>query len=460
MKIKSLLSALMALVMVAGCLSGCGDTDSSSKGTSGNKKVPDENAEVFTIAKTAYYSDQDSWNSDTAYGEAIREALAEIEGEYNIKIKIDYYAPTEFLNIAQTSIQNGDTEFADIMFHNLFSFGPLYAQGLLYDLNGLKNLDIDADYWEDSIKEVASFKNGIYGIGSSGINGYGGGNSVCYNRDMVKLLGLEDPVELVRRGEWTWDKLREYSLKAVKDMNNDGKFTEDDRFGCTSQAYDGFCPVWLTAGVPTMVKDANGNLTYNMLSNDAVKALQKLKSVFTVSDGMFYAGGMDGQAQQALFLSGNCMFLIGGWTSEAEDTGEFEIATIPLPKYTADSDYATPVYHNTTILSVPATTEKAELIGKVLQILGEKTKDFSEYAIEDGSVKYTDRDQYVEMATKYAGKLIVDPFNIMLNVNESISIGTMRAIAMPIFSGNTYSVYTEGNAAKIQSLLDEMFNQE
>lgn len=460
MKIKSLLSALMALVMVAGCLSGCGNTDSSSAGTSGNKKVPDENAEVFTIAKTAYYSDQDSWNSDSAYGEAIREALAEIEGEYNIKIKVDYYAPTEFLNIAQTAITNGDTEFADIMFHNLFQFGPLYAQGLLYDLNGLENLDIEADYWEDSIKEVASFKNGIYGIGSSGLNGYGGGVGVCYNRDMIKSLGLEDPVELVRRGEWTWDKLREYSLKAVKDMNNDGKFTDADRFGCTSVSYDAYCPVWLTAGVPTMVKDANGNLTYNMLSAEAVTALQKFNTIFTVDDGMFYAAGMQGLVQQEQFLSGKSLFLLGHWTSEGEDTGEFEIATLPLPKYTADSNYISPTFHNTTIMSVPATTEKAELIGKVLQILGEKTKDFHDYAIEDASVNYVDRDQYIEMATEYAGDFTVDPFTIMLNVNESISVGTMRAIGMPVFSGQSYTGYTEGSATKIQSLLDEMFNQE
>ena len=457
MKIKSFLSLLMVFVLMLGCMSGCGKN--STSGGSADKDGPNEDAEIFTIAKTAYYEEDDPWNGDGEYGEAIREAFAEIESEYNIKIEIDYYSPSDFRNIAQTAITNGDTEFADIMVYNLFAFGPLYSQGLLYDMSGIDGLDTNSDFWEDSIMDVSSFNNGVYGIGSSGLNCYSGGNQIQYNRDMIKSLGLEDPAELVRRGEWTWDKLREYSLKAVKDVNNDGKFTEDDRFGCTSQSYDGFCPVWLTAGVPTIKKDNAGSLVYNMLSNEAVNALQKFNSVFTVADGMFYAGGMDGLKQQDQFLSGKALFLIGGWTKEGEDTGEFEIATIPYPKYTAGGEYVNPVYHNTTIVSVPAITEKADLIGKVLQILGEKTKDFGKLYAEDTSIKYTDREQYVEMYEKYGGKISVDPFNIMLNVNETISIGTMRAIGMPIFTGNSYSGYTEGNAQKIQTLLDEMFNQ-
>lgn len=460
MKIKSFLSVLMALMLMIGCISGCGNNETDSIGSSSEEKEINENAEVFTIAKTAYYSDEDSWNGDDEYGEAIRGAIAEIESECNIKIEIDYYSPTEFVNVAQSAITNGDTEFADIMIHPLFTFGPIYAQGLLYDLRGIEGLNIESEYWNDAIKDVSSFKNGIYGIGSSGINEYRGGVSVLYNRDMVKSLGLEDPVEIVRRGEWTWDKLREYSLKAAKDLNNDGQFTDADRYGCTSDAYDGFCPVWLTAGVPTIVKDKDGNLTYNMLSDEAVTVLQKFYSVFTIKDGMFFTANMSGLVQQQQFLSGKTLFLLGGISKENKDSeGDFEIAVLPLPKYTVDSEYVTPVFHNTSIISVPANTEREELIGKVLTLLGEKTKDFGKYNIEDASVNYVDRDQFIEMSEKYGKNISVDPFNLMLNVNESISIGTMRAIGGAAF-GSTYSTNTESQAKKIQSLLDEMFNQD
>lgn len=462
MKIKSLLSILMVSIMILCCFSGCGKNDVSSNPSSKDKEdMNKENSytDVITIAKTESYEEDDPWNRDGEYGDAMQEVLNEIENELKIKINIDYYSPTEFTKLAQSAITNGDTEFADIMEHNLFSFGPLYAQGLLYDLSTIDGLDISADFWEDAITNLSTFKDGTYGIGSSGINGYGTFAGVKYNRDMVKSLGLEDPMELARRGEWTWAKFREYCLKAAKDLNNDGRFSDEDRFGCTSVSYDAIVPVWLNAGVPTIKKDESGNLVYNMLSNEAVALLQKFHSTFTVDDGMFYAANMDGIKQQEHFLSGNAMFLFGSWTKESEDSGAFEIAVAPSPTHTADAERLHSIYHNGKIMTVPAITEKAELIGKFLQLLGEKTKDFTKYSIADSAVTYTDRDQYLECVEEYSASFNVDYLTIMLNSNEAISIGTMRAIAMPIFSGDPYSSYTEGNARKIQSLLDEMFNQ-
>jgi len=184
--------------------------------------VDNSNAEVFTIARTSYHEDLDPWNMDGEYGEAIRQLFAEIEGEYNIKIKVDYYSPTEFQGIAQAAITNGDTAFADIMIMNLFSFGPMYAQGLLMETGELTGLDITSDVWSKPIVDLATFKNGNYGLGSAGFSRTEG-TAMYYNKTLLNSLGLEDPVQLVRDGKWTWDKLRELSLQAAKDLNNDGE---------------------------------------------------------------------------------------------------------------------------------------------------------------------------------------------------------------------------------------------
>ena len=110
-------------------------------------------------------------------------------------------------------------------------------------------------------------------------------------------------------------------------------------------------------------------------------------------------------------------------------------------------------------MTVPKTAERKELIGKVLQLIGEKTKDFGALSIQDASLAYVDRQAYVDMATKYvAPGFTLDLFNIMLNVSEPVSIGTMRAIAMPIFTDQSSSDFIQGNASAIQSLLDDMFN--
>jgi len=457
---KKAMSVFLALIMVLLTFSSCKDGSGSDTSGNSSKSKDKSTAEVFTIAKTAYHEELDEWNSDGEYGEAMRQLFSEIEGEYNIKIKVDYYAPTEFQGIAQAAITNGDSSFADIVIMNLFAFGPMYAQGLLMNTSELSGLDIKSDVWSKATVDLATFKDGNYGLGNDGFSG-ASGLAAYYNKTMLKSLGLEDPEKLVKDGKWTWDKMRELSMKAVKDLNNDGKFTDADRFGCTSASYDGLVPTFLTSGVETIVKDNTGRLVYNMMNNDlASKALQKFKSTYTISDGMFFDAGLDGLKQQHQFLSGKCLFMLGGWTTDEEPDENINIGVLPLPKYSANDPYRAPGFHNNSIVVVPKTAERKELIGKVLQLIGEKTKTFSDLRINDYSVKFVDREPVVEMLKNYIyPNFSIDLFNIMLNANESISIGTMRAIGTPIMTDEPSSQFIQGQASTIQSVLDDMFNK-
>ena len=175
---------------------------------------------------------------------------------------------------------------------------------------------------------------------------------------------------------------------------------------------------------------------------------------------MFYAAGLDNSLQQHQFLSGKCLFMLGGWTNDEEPADDVEICVLPLPKYTADQEYSSPCFHNNSIIMVPANVENPELVGKVITLLGEKTKNLGKSLIEDASVDFSDREKYVDTVTKYiSGKLTVDPCTIMINSNESISIGTMRAIATPIFTAQSSTEFVQANASAIQKILDDMFNK-
>jgi len=462
--IKSLVAILLSILMIFACFTGCADKETSSEPdkdveTSSVESEEEEYSETITIAMASYGEEGEAWNTDGEYGEAFRTMLTEVEQEFKVNIEVDYYSATEFRSIAQTSITNGDTEFADLMIMHMHAFGPLQAQGLFYDLSTIKDFNVKSDLWNDKITNVATFKNGIYGTGNSDLLLHSG-VIVHYNKDMVKSLGLEDPVALVKRGEWTWDKFRQYCLKAAKDMNNDGAFTDADRFGCTSQSYDGLIPAFLTSGVEVIKKDASGNLVYNLMSNEAVTALQKFKATFTVSDGMLFDAYMDAGAQQNQFLSGKTMFILGGVNLSAYEIGEdFEVGMIPYPKYNASSDYISHNYHNERLFAIPAISERAELTAKVLTRMAEKSKGFFKLQIEDSSVQYVDREAYIDMATNYiSGKFSIDRFTTIINANESIAMGTMRAISMPIFTASTYVDYTTPYAGPIQNLLNEMFN--
>ena len=448
---KKFLSIILSLVVLFS-VCGCSDKNNSAKNDDS------QNLETIRIAKTAYHIDTDAWNGDGEYAEAIRTMLAEIEGEENIQIKVDYYSPTEFGKLAQTAITNGDTSFADIMIMPLFTFGPLYAQGLLMDTSELTGLDINSDVWSKSFTDIATFAGKTYGIASPGLLLSGqGGTGMIYNKTLADSLGLEDPVQLARDGKWTWDKLRELSLKAAKDLNNDGVFTEDDRFGCTCDSWDAMMQVFFTAGVPTMVKQDDGRIVYNLLSEEANTVAQKLHSTFTQSDGMFYGGGYDAIKQSAQFVAGKSVFHIGGILQEAGETTD-EIMALPLPKYKESDEYVSTAWHNHNILSVPISAERKELIGRVIQMLGDKSKDFVQYSLNDSSLDYVDRDTFIEM-NNLVKNFTVDPCTIMVNSNDDIANGTMRAVGTAIINPDvTFAQLTQSKASVIQSVLDDMFN--
>ena len=449
-KILALLVVLSLCFSAAGC--------SGDNGNGGKTNKDDANVEVIRIAKAAYHVDSDPYGEDDEYGEAIRNMIAEIEGEENIRIQIDYYSPTEFGKLAQTAITNGDTSFADIMIMKLFTFGPLYAQGLLLDSSELSGLDVTSDVWSKEFIDLATFGGKTYGVASPGLTNSGAsGTGVLFNKDLADSLGIEDPVQLARDGKWTWDKLRELSLKAAKDLNNDGKFTEEDRFGCSSNSWDAIVPVYFTSGVSTMIKQDDGRLVYNMLSDEANNVAQKFHSTFTTEDGMFYAAGFDGLKQGEQFVAGKTLFHIGGLLKENSEA-TFETMALPLPKYTDDSEYISTSWHNSDIIAVPMIAERKELIGKVLQMLGEKTKNFRKYSINDSAVNYVDSDTFIEMCN-LSTKFVVDPCTIMITLDEKISMGTMRAIGTYIINKQIpFSLYPQSQASAIQSLLDEMFN--
>ena len=57
-----------------------------------------------------------------------------------------------------------------------------------------------------------------------------------FNAELISSLQLEDPYQLVRDGKWTMDQLLEMSAAATFDLNGDGNFDANDRYGLISQA--------------------------------------------------------------------------------------------------------------------------------------------------------------------------------------------------------------------------------
>ncbi len=97
------------------------------------------------------------------------------------------------------------------------------AQGLLYDLSSLKNLDLSDDtLWNQQIIDYYTINGKVYAARASTTDEPRLG--VLFNKRLFEEAGLnpELPYDLQKNGQWDWEHFEELCQKLTRDTNNDG----------------------------------------------------------------------------------------------------------------------------------------------------------------------------------------------------------------------------------------------
>ena len=99
-----------------------------------------------------------------------------------------------------------------------------------------------------------------------------------FNQNMAEDYGIGDIYDLVDTGKWTWDALYSFGQLAASDLNNDGKFTIDDRFGFS---YINDIPVCLlqSGGVTFATLDKDGIPTITFAEESNISKMEKLWNI-------------------------------------------------------------------------------------------------------------------------------------------------------------------------------------
>jgi len=98
----------------------------------------------------------------------------------------------------------------------------LVSRGALFPVNEI----LPDTYFENLPKVIRDrneqlvYKGQLFNF--SAVGGYGHATFVVFNRDLIDSEGLEDPYELYRNGEWTFEKLTEMARKVTRDTDGDG----------------------------------------------------------------------------------------------------------------------------------------------------------------------------------------------------------------------------------------------
>lgn len=280
-----------------------------------DKSTPSGEKRTITIGTwwVQYYdSSHTSVEDDPTYSGTLAaqlkfDVVKQIEEKYNVEFyweNLTYEGTRESIN---TSILAG-TPDCDIYLVEL-SFGiPAALNGLATDLKTV--LPADSDLFTD--QKVAQYLD--LGDGKAHLLKRVEAASVAeatyplaFNLQMLQDNNLEDPRELYKRGEWTWDKFIEYASVLTQDTDGDGT---TDQYGYCGFHQETFEQLLMSNGATI------ASTTTEELSSPEVGEVLKMMSDMYNVDNVCYPYDFTDSASDTMrfqYREGN----IGFWPSAA-----------------------------------------------------------------------------------------------------------------------------------------------
>ena len=296
----------------------------------------------FALWWDLYYdSDDESWeDSPSATGKD-----SEIMRFENVKLIEDTYNVTyEFVNATisgvkdsiNNSILAGEPDF-DLYMTELGWGVPAVVNGLATDLRTVLDPDDPFLTHDDLVLNYIDLPDGSASL----ITVKGAEDQVqstlplAFNLQMIQDANLEDPRDLAERGEWTWDKFREYCLALTKDIDGDGII---DVYGYG--AWIGDClPYWYMSNGTYLASTPTENLSSNEMG-ETLKFLQDLWLTDQVAYPLPEENAWDVcrwlyRDKKVAFTTTACWIMANyddyNWDGNAETTLDFDMVFVDYP---------------------------------------------------------------------------------------------------------------------------------
>ena len=412
--IKNLLCIILALLMILPIISSCAskkDDTSVNKGDDapgvvvedeepadpeeGGGRLPFEPTIIdlggrnFTFADCGWGAETTSEQRDVLAteenGETINDAVyarnMAIMEMFNCTIAEQKFTGSgELQSGLIKSIKAADGQF-DAAYIRFGSLSPLITGNYLLDLKKLSNMDLSQPWWDQNIVSPMSISGKLFAVtGDIEILDKGAINAFVFNKQLQADYAIENFYTLVKDGKWTLAKLLEISKLISSDLNGDGKFDKEDRYGLLY--YRDSIPAFLTATDEYIARKDENDLPYMSFNNE--KVYNALESIYEViydetvafhtmrafgDAGFIIEGGKMFQSSQALLMYIR-MTEIEGLRGMDTDFG-----ILPFPKYDENQkNYLSLV--NASIgsaLSVPSTADP-EVSGAVLEAMAYESR--------------------------------------------------------------------------------------
>ncbi len=379
-----------------------------------------------------YDSDDEGWEANP--GATGKES--DIMRYDNVKVIEDTYNVTfEFVNPTyagtidslNNSILAGAPDF-DIYTVELGFGVPAVMNGLACDLRDVLDPDDPLLTHDDPIMNFVDLSNGavslLYAKGAE--NQVDHVYNLAFNLQMIEDANLEDPRDLVERGEWTWDKFREYCQVLTRDIDGDGV---TDVYGYGGWLGD-FLPYWFMSNGTYVAATATENFSSAEVG-ETLKFLQDLYITDKVAYPIPEESGWDVcrwlyRDKKVAFCT-TTTWILDNYKdyTEADPNLDFDMVFIPYPiGPSGNAETNSTQLANSNYWMIPSNVEDPKLVYNVLRqyvnwFQGDTElrddPDELEWHYVTTSNKFDLQEENFEVMLEYGSRTMVDFLQVFIN---------------------------------------------
>ena len=285
-------------------------------------------------------------------------------------------------------------ERVDLVNHVSTYLTAMIPAGCFVDIANVNSdiIDYSKPWYHSYVNENLKIDGRLYGVSNwFEFSTITRGTVIFFNMEMAENHGVGDLYQIVRDGDWTYEKMMEIAESVGSDLNNDGVYDDNDRYGLASQQDCWFQQVY-TTGYQFVKETEDGSLAVSYIDDRLVNAfdtVQKIyKSNWYQSFKNYGETARDISIMYEGFNSDRILFLlrfISDTSAQAlRDGGKFGI--LPTPKFTKEQQYGTATLP--TMSCVPVTAGSVRTSAIILDALASNTYKYTRPAYFDVALSY------------------------------------------------------------------------
>ena len=246
-----------------------------------------------------------------------------IEEKYNVEIifkNLTWEGIMESINVSiMAGVPDCDIYMVDLQFGI-----PAVMNGLAQPIESFAAADSDI-FTDQTVMRYLNILNQDQNYLFNGYAVNADSYPLAFNLDMLEELNLENPQDLWDRGEWTWDKWREYLLATTRDVDGDGA---TDVYG-----YGGWWTTFLNQMLMSNATHIAGDVKEGLTSTPTIEVLDYIYQMYNVDKTAKAWDPNDWDVNGYWWKDGLVAFWpVAHWMLDGNvDQVEFEVGVVPWP---------------------------------------------------------------------------------------------------------------------------------